>query len=56
MPALRELARTDALETAAALVGRFYGDGLEWALALPLPALIRRQRLMSHVARIERGG
>jgi hypothetical protein len=46
---LRELARSDALATAAAVVGRFYGEGLRWALALPLPELIRWQKLMGHV-------
>lgn len=53
MPFLSELARTDALATAAAIVGRFYGEGLRWALNLPLPELIRWQTLMGHIARTE---
>jgi hypothetical protein len=56
IPCLMDLARTDALATAAAIVGRFYGEGLRWALALPLPELIRWQKLTGHIARVERGG
>lgn len=56
MPVLMELIRTDAMATAAAIVGRFYGEGLRWALALPLPELIRWQGLMAHVTRAERNG
>jgi len=44
------------LEILAAQTGRFYGDGLRWALALPLPALFRWVRLMPRVAEHERGG
>jgi hypothetical protein len=35
--------------TAAALVGRFYGDGLEWAMAMPLPKLLHLLKLRNHV-------
>jgi hypothetical protein len=39
-----------------ARVGRFYGDGLRWALALPLPALLRWANLMPKIVERERGG
>jgi len=42
------------LEIHAAKVGRFYGDGLRWALALPLSALLRWASLMAEVMRRER--
>jgi hypothetical protein len=35
-------------------VGRFYGDGLRWALSLKLPALLRWAELMGEVAARER--
>lgn len=54
--ALGELGRTDALATAAAIVGRFYGEGLRWALALPLPELIRWNKLIVHVREVEPPG
>jgi hypothetical protein len=38
-----------------ARVGRFYGDGLRWALALPLPALLRWYVLIPGVLERERG-
>lgn len=47
------LARSGELEISAARVGRFYGDGLCWALALPLPALLRRASLIVVVERSE---
>jgi hypothetical protein len=43
------------LEISAARVGRFYGDGLRWALALPLPALLRWASLMPRITERERG-
>ncbi len=53
---LIELARSGALEIAAARVGRFYGDGLLWAMALTLPALLRWAELIPKVQERERGG
>jgi len=38
-----------------ARVGRFYGDGLRWAMALPLPALLRWASLISGIMERERG-
>ena len=43
----------DGLRTAAAVVGRFYGDGLTWALSLPLPDLIHWRELIPSVERSE---
>jgi hypothetical protein len=43
------------LEIVAARVGRFYGDGLRWALSLPLPVLLRRANLIPRVEERERG-
>ena len=40
----------------AARVGRFYGDGLLWAMALPLPVLFRWAELIPKVGERERGG
>ena len=53
IPALRELVATDALAATAAVVGRFYGDGLIWALALPLPELVRWNKLRATVQGLE---
>jgi hypothetical protein len=39
-----------------ARVGRFYGDGLLWAMALPLPALFRWAELIPKIGERERGG
>jgi hypothetical protein len=50
------LARSGELEIHAAKVGRFYGDGLRWALALPLSALLRWASLMPRITERERGG
>jgi len=44
------LALSGELEILAARAGRFYGDGLRWALALPLPALLRWVRLISRAS------
>ncbi len=38
-----------------ARVGRFYGDGLRWALSLPLPALLRWHSLIPAVIAREKG-
>lgn len=35
----------------AARVGRFYGEGLRWALSLPLPELLYWYRLMDEVTK-----
>jgi hypothetical protein len=53
MPVLCEFAQSDALAVAAAIVGRFYGDGLRWAMALPLPELWRWRNLIGHVRESE---
>jgi hypothetical protein len=45
----------DELRIGAAIIGRFYGDGLTWALALPLPDLFAWGRLMKSVTATERG-
>jgi hypothetical protein len=37
------------LEVLAAVIGRFYGQGVVWALNLPLPELIRWRDLMPRV-------
>ena len=52
---LIQLARSGELEIHAALVGRFYSEGLRWALALPLPELMRWVKLMPKIAERERG-
>jgi hypothetical protein len=44
------------LEILIARVGRFYGEGLRWAMALRLPALLRWARLIPGVVERERGG
>jgi hypothetical protein len=37
-------------------VGRFYGEGVRWAMALPMPALLRWVDLMPRIMERERGG
>jgi hypothetical protein len=39
----------------AACVGRFFGEGLVWALNLPIPALHRWWGLIPEIVRRERG-
>jgi hypothetical protein len=53
MPVLRAAVEHDYLAIAAAAVGRFYRDGLQWALRLPLPELIAWRALMPAVRRAE---
>ena len=51
------LARSGELEIHAAKVGRFYGDGLRWALALPLSgAAALGEPDASKITERERGG
>jgi len=56
MPVLRLAVVNDGLASAAAMVGRFYGEGLLWALALPLPELIAWRGLIAAVRRAENVG
>ena len=49
------LAASDELRIGAAVTGRFYGSGIVWALALPLPELIRWNHLIRGVRDMERG-
>jgi hypothetical protein len=44
----------DELRIIAAKLGRFYGDGLSWALALPVDELIRWHHLIPTVMEKER--
>jgi len=37
------------MQTLCAVVGRFYGEGVRWALALPMPELFRWRDLMANV-------
>ena len=46
---LWRLAASGDLRIAAARIGRFYGDGLCWALALPLPELLRWASLRAKI-------
>jgi len=39
----------------SARVGRFFGDGLTWALSLPLPELHQWWELIPEIMRRERG-
>jgi len=55
MPVLRQGVRSQAIATMAALVGRFYGDGLVWAMSLSLSELARWADLRAHVMRVENG-
>lgn len=55
IPALRQLVASNDLSVAVAVVGRFYGDGLTWALGLPLPDLIRWHGLRETVRKAEHG-
>jgi hypothetical protein len=49
------LASSGAIEITAAKVGRFYGEGLVWALRLKLPELFRWARLIPKVKEHENG-
>jgi hypothetical protein len=40
------MARTGALSMIAGETGRFFGDGLTWALRLPLPELMHWRDVM----------
>jgi hypothetical protein len=53
MPVLRLAVADSGLAAAAAVVGRFYGEGLLWALHLPLPELIAWRALIPAVRRAE---
>jgi hypothetical protein len=44
------------LEILIARVGRFYGEGLRWAMALPIPRLFRWAELMPEITRREGKG
>lgn len=52
---LLAMAANGELQIGAARVGRFYGDGLVWALSLPLHELMAWSRMMAAVATAERG-
>jgi hypothetical protein len=45
------MGRQDVVAVIAARVGRFYGDGLRWALSLPLPELLYWYRLIPEAAK-----
>jgi hypothetical protein len=47
-------ARSGELEILAARVGRFYREGVGWALTLPLPALLRWNSLIPAITARER--
>ncbi len=47
------LGQSGEIEIMAARVGRFYGEGLTWAMALPIPALLRWADLMPEITRRE---
>jgi hypothetical protein len=49
MPVISALLNDDSLAVAAAITGRIYGEGLRWALALPLPELARWHGLIPRV-------
>ena len=53
---LTALGQSGEIEILAGAVGRFYGDGLRWALTLPLPALLRWSEIMPQIMRREHGG
>lgn len=52
---LPSLGESDELRIGLAITGRFYGDGLAWAMSLPLHELRRWNRLMRGVHDAERG-
>ena len=56
IPTIQAIVANDGLRGSCAIVGRFYGEGLLWALALPLPDLIRWQDLIPSISRAERNG
>jgi hypothetical protein len=43
------MARTGVLSLIAGETGRFFGDGLTWAMAQPLPVLIHWHEVMLHL-------
>jgi hypothetical protein len=49
------LGESDELRVGLAMTARFYGDGIAWAMSLPLPELMRWNRLMRQVHDAERG-
>ena len=48
---LSEMCRQNVPAVLSARVGRFYGEGLRWALSLPLPELLYWYRLMDDVTK-----